>query len=83
MGRTFTEKQSKTNIAQPFTPLAILRSWHHFLFLENIEKKIKKKLSKVLNTFENIMKNGAFALMEQMFDFQNISKYSIKGVIMG
>ena len=37
------------------------RSWHHFLFLDNIEKKIKKKFGKVLNTLENIMENGAFA----------------------
>ena len=35
------------------------------IFLDNIEK-IKKNLSKVLNTFENIMENGAFALLEQM-----------------
>ena len=27
---------------------------------------IKEKLSYVLNTFENIMENGAFALLEQM-----------------
>ena len=33
---------------------------HNSLFLDNIEK-IKKILSKVLNTFENIMENGAFA----------------------
>ena len=32
-------------------------------------KKFKKKLSKVLNTFENIMENGAFALLEQMLPF--------------
>ena len=30
-----------------------------FLFLDNIEK-IKKKISQVLNIFENIMGNGAF-----------------------
>ena len=35
---------------------AIFRSLHHFLCLDNIEK-FKKNLSKVLNTFENIMEN--------------------------
>ena len=41
-----------------------------FLFLDNIEKKkIKKNLSKVLNTFKNIMENGAFAQNEQMLHF--------------
>ena len=34
-----------------------------FSILDNI-KKIKKSLSKVLNTFENIMENGAFAPMD-------------------
>ena len=34
-----------------------------FLFLDNIEK-IKDKF-----TFENIMENGAFALLEQMLHF--------------
>ena len=32
-------------------------------------KKLKKNLRKVLNTFENIMENGAFALLEQMLHF--------------
>ena len=40
-----------------------------FLFLDNIEKKLMKSLRKVLNTFENIMENGAFAPMEQMLLF--------------
>ena len=35
-------------------------------------KKFKKKLSKVLNSFENIMENGAFAPKEQMLHFHNI-----------
>ena len=48
---------------------------HHGLFLDNIEK-LKKNLSKVLNTFENIMENGAFAF-EQMLLFHNIFKYMI------
>ena len=40
-----------------------------FSILDNIEKKIKKNLSEVLNTSKNIMGNGAFAQMEQMLDF--------------
>ena len=32
-------------------------------------KKFKKSLSSVLNTFENIMENGAFAPKEQMLHF--------------
>ena len=32
-------------------------------------KKFKKNLSSVLNTFENIMENGAFAPKEQMLHF--------------
>ena len=39
-----------------------------FLFIDNSEK-IQEKLSKVLNTFENIIENGAIAPKE--------SKYSI------
>ena len=39
-----------------------------FLFLGNTEN-FEKKLSKVLNTFENIMENGGFASLEQMLDF--------------
>ena len=35
---------------------------HDIIFYFKLKlKKIKKQLSKVLNTFENIMKNGAFA----------------------
>ena len=41
-----------------------------FYFYNNIEKKIKKNLSKVLNTFESTMENGANApfsiILEQM-----------------
>ena len=40
---------------------------NHILFLDN--KKFKKILSKVLNTSENIMENGAFASNEQMLYF--------------
>ena len=32
-------------------------------------KKVKKNVSLVLNTFENILKNGAFAPKEQMLHF--------------
>ena len=40
-----------------------------FLFLDNIEKN-QENLSKVLNTFKNIMENGAFAPKEeQMLHF--------------
>ena len=39
-----------------------------FCFRQHLNK-FKKNLSKVLNTFENIMENGAFAPMEQMLDF--------------
>ena len=31
--------------------------------------KFEKKISKGLNTFENIMENGAFAHLEQMLHF--------------
>ena len=36
--------------------------------LDNIEKS-KKKINKVLITFETIMENGAFAPKEQMLHF--------------
>ena len=39
-----------------------------FYFKKTLEK-IKKKLSKVLNTFESIKENGAFAPEEQMLAF--------------
>ena len=39
-----------------------------FNFLDTIDK-IKENLSLVLNTFENIMENGAFVSKEQMQDF--------------
>ena len=32
-------------------------------------KETQEKLSPVLNTFENIMENGAFALLEKMLHF--------------
>ena len=40
-----------------------------FYFYTTLKKKIKKNLSKVLNTFEHIMENEAFALKEQMLYF--------------
>ena len=49
--------------------IGYVRSWHHFLFLDNIGKKFKENLKKVLNTFENIMENGAFAPEEQFLRF--------------
>ena len=36
-----------------------------------------KNVSKLLNTFENIIENGAFAPMEQMLDFHDIFKYIV------
>ena len=57
------------NMKRATFPLAIFRSWHHFLFLDNIWKKIKENLSKVWKAFEKIMENGAFAQKEQMLLF--------------
>ena len=64
-------------IIGPVSPLL------HRLFLENIEK-IKKILSNVLNTFENIMENGAFAPKEQtnLFTITFSNMIHFKGVIM-
>ena len=39
------------------------------IFRQHRKKKFKKKLSEALNTFENIMENGAFAPKEQMLHF--------------
>ena len=49
-----------------------------------VEKKVQEKLSKVLNTFENIMENGAFAPRSKYSIFHNTFKYIVyfKGVIM-
>ena len=63
-----TEKSSNLTLYS----IGYFRSWHHFLFLDN-----KKSLSKVLNTFENIVENGAFASMVQMLHFPYWSKCSI------
>ena len=58
-----------------------------FSIFRHIEKKIKKNISNVFNTYENIMENGAFAPKEQMLylpyylEIHDISKAS-KGVIM-
>ena len=51
----------------------LVRSRHHFLFIDTIEK-FQEKLCYVLNTFEN-MENGAY------FQIQDISQVS-KGIIM-
>ena len=49
-------------------------------------EKIKKNLSKVLNTFEYIMENGAFATLGKMLHFPYFQICCIpkasKGVIM-
>ena len=63
-------------LVNPLLHMLFFRSWHNFLFLDNIEK-INKSLSKVLNTFEDIMENGAFAPMELMLLFHNIFKFLI------
>ena len=47
-----------------------------FLFLDTIEKKFKKKLSKVLNTFENIMEKEHL-LWSKCSIFHNIFKYVV------
>ena len=44
--------------------------------LDRIEKN-QENLSKILNTFENIMENGAWSSI-----FHNIFKYVVLGVIM-
>ena len=69
-------------IIYPFTPYAISRSLHHFLFLDNIEK-IQEKFRLNLNTFENILGNGAFAMLH--FQYYSQTQYisnAPKGVIM-
>ena len=48
-----------------------------FYILYNIEKKIKKNLSKVLKTLKNIMENGAFAHRSKHSIFHNIFKYFV------
>ena len=55
-----------------------------FLFLENIEKKSRQNLSKVLYTFENISENGAMLWkIEHLLQrskhsiFHNIFKYFV------
>ena len=47
-----------------------------FSFLDKL-KKFKKNLSKVLNNFENIMENGAFAQRSKCSIFHNIFKNMI------
>ena len=54
-----------------FNPLLHRLNLDHdiiFYFWTTLEK-LKKKFSKVLNTFQNIMENGAFAQKEQMLHF--------------
>ena len=42
---------------------------YHDIILDTTFKKFKKKLSKVLNMFENIIENEGFAPNEQMLHF--------------
>ena len=61
----------------PINNSNVLNSLLHKLFLDHdivfyfqtTLKKFKKNVSEVLNTFENIMENGAFAPNEQMLHF--------------
>ena len=52
-----------------------------FLFSDKIEKKNKKNLCKVLNTFENIIESGAFAPLEQSSVFYNIFHIFFKYIV--
>ena len=51
--------------------------YDHFLFLDNSEKINKKILSKALNTFGNIMENGAFAPLSKCPIFHNVFRYVV------
>ena len=48
-----------------------------FYFEKIPEKKNQEKFKLSLNTFENIMENGAFALKSKCSIFHNIFKYMI------
>ena len=56
----------------PFSRLTLYSIGYDII---QIEKQIKKILSKVLNTFGNIMENGAVALLSKCSIFLNIFKY--------
>ena len=45
-----------------------------FSIFRQLGKNSRKNIYIVLNTFENIMENGAFAPKEQMLHFDNIFK---------
>ena len=49
-----------------FSPLLHRLFLDHFLFLDSIEK-IQEKLKFSLNTFENIMENGAFVTVIKIY----------------
>ena len=49
------------------TPYAILD--HDIFYFQTTLKNSKKNLSKLLNTFENILENGVFAPKEQILHF--------------
>ena len=52
----------KNFITLPLYPIGFFfRSWHHFLFLDNIERNSRKKKKKTVNTLENSMETRAFA----------------------
>ena len=50
---------------------AIFRSLNHFLFIDNIEK-FKENLSKVLNTFENIMETKYLLLLKILWKMEHL-----------
>ena len=61
---------------QPFTPLAIFRSWHHFLFLDNIER-IQKKFKFSFGIILKIWKMEHLLQKSKCSIFHNIFKYMI------
>ena len=69
--------------ARAFNPLLhrLFLDYDIFSIFRQYPKTIQKNLSQVLNTFENIMENGAFAPKFPYFQIYSISKAS-KGVIM-
>ena len=48
--------------------MPFFRSWHHFLFLDNIEK-LQENYKLSFEYFWKYKKNGAFAPKEQMLHF--------------
>ena len=58
-------------IPEPFTPFVIFRSWHHFLFLDNI-KKIQENSKLIFEYFKRA--NASFSINFQIHDILNASK---------